>query len=82
MEKLGMTGIFLSFKEVFKREQYTLELLYNVTQNIWNKEIQQNWIGAENYDNCFCLNFDRYYYFSLERRPGNRVYLHPILIFY
>ena len=45
MEKLGMTGMFLSFKEVFKREQYTLELLYNVTQNIWNKVKKFSKIG-------------------------------------
>ena len=31
MEKLGMTGIFLSFKGFFKRQEFTLELLFNVT---------------------------------------------------
>ena len=26
-----------------------------------SKEIKQNWAGAENFDNCFFVNFDRCY---------------------
>ena len=28
-----------------------------------SKEIKQNWTGAENFDNCFCVISDCYYKF-------------------
>ena len=28
--------------------------------DICDKETKQNWTGAENFDNWFCVNFDRY----------------------
>ena len=38
-----------------------------------SKEINQNWTGAENLDNCFCESFDRYYKsFIAGRKTGNQ----------
>ena len=40
-----------------------------------SKEIKQNWTGAENFDNIFCLFFDN---FSCS---FSSVYFYPILVF-
>ena len=68
-----MTGIFYHSRTFSK--ECNIHQSFHIIQ-CWtkyleqSKETQQKRMGTENFDNCFYLNFDRYYNFFSKRKSG------------
>ena len=55
-------------KEAGKSYEQKLAYIDNPGQNTWNKVKKYSKIGKENFDICFCINFNCYYQLFISGR--------------